>query len=196
MKPTYLSIDLDYWNLDKTPLQAKQLFRKLFSTGIPLVLVRDHDALLDFANRSKATKLINVDYHSDFANYTEEDYGDAIPNCGTWIDFVKRLEEFEWRYPSHNKCFKKCEGRCECSWYGAAAAFWRTQISRRGHRVRHSRGIKYLPYSAVIAAGVSVSPEYWENEEVLQEILRFLELNKKRFKHIERVVEFRWEDMT
>jgi hypothetical protein len=196
MTSTYLSIDIDYWDLAKTAVEAKDLFRKLFKLGIPLAIVEDHDGLLEFADKSRATKLINVDYHSDYANFTEKDFKDDVPNCGTWIDHVKRLKEFEWHYPSFRKCFRAKEGRCE-SWSrreNDATRFWRTGVSRRGHFVSHKQGLKNLPYSRIVAAGVAVSPEYWNNEYIEEEIFMYLYGYQKHFKYVEPCVARDWRD--
>jgi hypothetical protein len=179
--------------LAKTALEAKDLFRKIFKMGIPLALVEDHDGLLEFADKSRATKLINVDYHSDYANFTEEEFVDDVPNCGTWIDHVKRLKEFEWRYPSHYACFRSRAGRCEAWGTRAPTLFWGTGVSRRGHSVKHLQGIKYLPYSNIVAAGVAVSPEYWNNPVIEQDIMDFLAANADKFVYIEPCVKGAWK---
>lgn len=194
MGSTYLSIDLDYWDLAKMPNEALTLFRKIFSLKVPLVIVEQHDGLLEFVNESRALKLINVDYHSDFANYEsdEERLLDEIPTCGTWVDFIEDLQEFEWRYPSHNKCFRQREGRCE-SFTRTNGLFWTTGKALRGQCVSHTQGIKYLPYRNVIAAGVAVSPEYWNNTPVEQDIMNFLAANADKFFYIEPAVKRAWK---
>jgi hypothetical protein len=194
--PTYLSVDLDYWDLAKTPYEAINMFRKLLGLGVPLSIVEQHDGLLEFANESGALKLINVDYHSDFANYvSDEKLAEAIPNCGTWVDFVEGLQEFEWRYPSRYKCFRLREGRCEyftCSNKRSSGGFWTTGRTTRGLRVSHTPGIKYLPYKNIVAAGVALSLGYWNNDMVEQDIMDFLAANSAKFTYIEPFVKRAW----
>lgn len=195
---TYLSIDIDYWDLAETTLEAKDLFRKIFRLGVPLVIVDDHQDLIEFVNKSAATKVINVDYHSDYANLTEKEFEELVPNCGTWIDYIKCLEKFEWRYPSFSRCFKDKEGRCE-GWsnYGinAAMRFWKAGVSRRGHTVIHKQGVKNLPYSQIVAVGVAVSSEYWNNRKIENDIYKYLYHHRKHFKHIDRCVTGDWEEL-
>jgi hypothetical protein len=194
-RPTYLSVDIDYWDLAKTPYEAMNMFRKIFSLNVPLVIVKQHDGLLEFANESGALKLINVDYHSDFANYKSDKHLEyEIPNCGTWVDFIEGLQEFEWRYPSHNKCFRQWEGRCETGLgLRRGSRFWTTGKTPRGLRVSHDRGIKYLPYKNIVAAGVAVSPEYWNNAVVEQDIMDFLAANAAKFTYVESAVKWAWK---
>jgi len=194
VQPTYLSVDLDYFDLDKTPLSGKSLFRRLFKLNVPLVIVDTHEDLVRYVNRSKSTKLINVDYHSDFGNLKKEDLKPYNFNCGTWIDYLKNVVHFEWRYRSCKACFKDKEGRCESNWYGDDSAFWYTGVSYQGHNVRHKQGIKYLPYSSIVAAGVAVSPEYWNNEGVEQDIMNFLAANADKFVYVEPCVVRAWRD--
>jgi hypothetical protein len=193
MRPTYLSVDIDYFDMDKTPQNGLRLFRKLFSLGVPLTIVEDHDGLLEFAKESGATKLINVDYHSDFANYkNDERMEDVIPDCGTWVDFIDGLQEFEWRYPSHNKCFRQREGRCE-PFTRFNTRFWTTGQALRGQRVSHTQGIKYLPYKSIVAVGVAISPEYWNNVPIEQDIMDFLAANAAKFTYVEPCVKWAWK---
>jgi hypothetical protein len=179
--------------MDKTPQNGLRLFRKLFSLGVPLTIVEDHDGLLEFAKESGATKLINVDYHSDFANYkNDERMEDVIPDCGTWVDFIDGLQEFEWRYPSHNKCFRQREGRCE-PFTRFNTRFWTTGQALRGQRVSHTQVIKYLPYKSIVAVGVAISPEYWNNVPIEQDIMDFLAANAAKFTYVEPCVKWAWK---
>jgi len=194
----YLSIDIDYWNLAETALEAKDFFRKIFRLGVPLVIVWDHQDLIEFADKSAATKVINVDYHSDYANLTEKQFEELVPDCGTWVEYIKRLKEFEWRYPSFSRCFKNMEGRCE-EWtrfgVNAAMRFWKAGVSRRGHVVAHKQGIKNLPYSQIVAVGVAVSFGYWNNDKIENDIYKYLYHHRKHFKYIDRWVTSDWEDL-
>ena len=66
---SYLSIDLDYWRNEKNDQESTKVFKKVFSLGLPLYVVKTHEQLLSHINRSRYDVIYNVDYHSDIFGF-------------------------------------------------------------------------------------------------------------------------------
>lgn len=84
---TYLSVDLDFWNNLK-PKQLEADLRRIIShaqkENIPINAVMNHQQMLPLVNNSGATRLLNIDTHSDLASFDVQSF-----NCGTWVSYVK-----------------------------------------------------------------------------------------------------------
>ena len=97
--PTYLSLDLDYWNY--SPEQLIPDLRRILKLGegLPILVVDGHEKLLTHADAYSWKCLINIDQHADYAGY------DIIrqhwqPGCGDWIDYLgENGREYIWCRP-------------------------------------------------------------------------------------------------
>ena len=179
----YLSIDLDYWKNTRISKYPLEFLAKVMALRVPKVLVLEHDALLTEPCRPKGfEKLINVDYHSDFANYKKNER--RYFNCGTWVDEFPDIAEFEWRHPNQHTCFDKCEGRCERLWIRSYDICWKNNKAFSGIRMAHREGLRSLPWKDVSAVGIAVSPDYWDNKSsvnTLGKMLDFLYAKRRLF---------------
>jgi hypothetical protein len=92
-RDTYLSLDLDYWN--KASFDP-WLLDTLFASGLPLVVTLDHHDILPHVNaQPRLTRLLNIDYHSDFIG------ADEPLHIGNWVNHVawRMNAEYEWIVP-------------------------------------------------------------------------------------------------
>lgn len=170
MRDTYLSIDLDYWERDRSPRKANTFLGHVMSKRVTKVLVHSHEELLRYIPRA-CKRLINIDTHSDFGNFDRTpDFSDL--NDGTWVDFVSGLKEFIWRYPDYKHCFVEGAGRCEGETTVGSDECWDDRESFRGHRVLHAEGLQRINLRRVFAVGIAISPDYWwSGEDVMIKIL-------------------------
>jgi hypothetical protein len=101
---TYLSIDLDYWSCDETSNDVNSFFNKLAELDLSLFVVPHHHQLLSDINNSDCNRLINIDYHSDLADYVNP--SKERLDEGTWGNFInfRNKGEFVWIYP-HKDCY-------------------------------------------------------------------------------------------
>jgi hypothetical protein len=98
---TYLSIDLDFWNY----FVAFNCFipdpwskiATLLTLNIPILVVENHDELTEHANSFGIDKLVNVDYHDDLGDGTEE----HSLSCANWPLHLMNTGRISyiWRHP-------------------------------------------------------------------------------------------------
>ena len=162
-KCSYLSIDLDYWNFQRSE-NARIFFRKMFRKCQCLTnidIVEKHDDLLDFVDdkRFNFDEVINLDYHDDLSSYSV----DFEPHEGNWIGAVPWRDKasYVWRYPHFNE--KHCNnGICGMNESDLYSEYDRYGVSKCGwQNVRMSHGSR-IDYSTVKKIGISISPEYLE----------------------------------
>lgn len=112
MGNAFVSIDIDFWNpLNHTSLrpyldQLTALCRGRYC--IPLSAVTNHQQMLPLVNASGATRLVNLDTHSDLADPTA-----AELSCGTWVGYCKarQVGHYHWIHAdTHEK------GECNGEW--------------------------------------------------------------------------------
>lgn len=121
MIPTHLSIDLDYWAnypvKGAYPISPGTFFKRVFALEVPIRVYMYHQEVVPQINRSKCTRLINMDYHSDWSRGSPRNHqslGDTIPHEGNWADWIKwrKQGEFIW-LPPHPDCVLLGFGRCD-----------------------------------------------------------------------------------
>lgn len=112
---TYLSIDLDFWSSEfyHTDSSIRKFFKRL--PKVSTVLVREHHELLPHINKTRLSRLINVDYHSDLAGFRNKRRKLPELNEGTWVDHVRwrNGSEFVWHCPNFKTCYVDGWGRCD-----------------------------------------------------------------------------------
>jgi hypothetical protein len=82
-RKTFLSIDMDFFNLDGTAM-AMDFLDKVLRLKVPTKAVMNHQQMLSMVNKSGANYLLNVDAHSDLVPFTTRSF-----ECGSWVTFVK-----------------------------------------------------------------------------------------------------------
>jgi hypothetical protein len=106
-KTTYLTVDLDYWDVAEKPSVAS-IVQKVLKLNIPVSLFLDHHLVLrDFSGgNTEFLKLINVDQHDDLAGDTTEELNEA-----NWVNYVpfRNHAVYEWRFPIED--FWCCDGQ-------------------------------------------------------------------------------------
>ena len=174
LRKAYLSIDLDYWQNEKTDRACRRFFERVFSLGLPITVVDSHERMLQDVNGSKANVLYHVDYHSDLTGYCSQLEAELEakrkPDDGTWINHVRwrRTGEVYWFYPS-GKCYgtgqlystpmgrERGYGVC---WRNAEEnPFYKTTYNEWG-QVHRSRGCADIDWSIVSGVGVALSADY------------------------------------
>lgn len=165
----YLSVDLDYWNLNKSSIRMLGFLQRVtrycnskIVESCELKIVESHEELLPHINASGCNHLINIDYHADFAG--EKD-GRPFPlGDGTWVDRVvwKQQGTYEWRAPDP-QCQAFGAGYCH-SWADPNPFTCRSATSWRH---RHKRcGLKRISWTSVRAVGIALSPRYVSRNRV------------------------------
>ncbi len=110
---TFVSIDIDFWNpLNHTSLRPYLDQLAALCRGrhyIPIRAVTNHQQMLPLVNESGATRLVNLDTHSDLT----DPHGTEELSCGTWVAFVKqrRQAEYHWIHAS-----PVSDGECNGDW--------------------------------------------------------------------------------
>jgi hypothetical protein len=152
---TYLSIDLDYWNgLRKRSIDT--FFAHVFQLQLPIWIAPFHDQLLPHINQHDCDTLINVDYHSDIADFPALGRRRLPCNEGTWANFVKWKKKgtFIWRY-SHPICPTDWEGYCHNirnPFEDARVARWKCILNRAG--------LRGIPWHTVKAVACTAALRY------------------------------------
>jgi hypothetical protein len=163
----YLSIDLDYWCQGKDPAP---FFRRVFKLGLPIFVAPFHDQLLSHIDQSSCDTLINVDYHSDLADFPLGENRDLIDE-GTWGCFVRwrATGRFIWRHPSK---VHRTDGYCHITnnpFDDPSQAGWRSTEMKEG--------LVGIPWKQVEAVGVSLSTN-WLEEAPVEPIVSRLGINR------------------
>ena len=171
---SYLSIDIDFWNDQKTNTAKKaleKLFNKAKKCGIPIQSVMNHQQLTPFVNKSGADTLINIDTHSDLGD-TYVDYF----SCGSWVSYI------QWRQKGTYIWYHRLSiGEGECN--NMEPIFLNNKLPRidltdwqtiKRHKVRKMVSTRKLLKNCV-AIGFVMSPAYSDDDL----IVLFKELVKK-----------------
>jgi len=160
---TYLSVDLDFWNNQFEEVaedDLEHIFAGAKKLGIPTVAVMNHQQLTPFVNRSGATKLVNIDTHSDLADKYVE-----YRNCGTWVSYVKWRAKGKYKWVHRLSLFV---GECN----SGNPIFMDVGPARMNlvdwSEVSHER-VKYLPKANSLltdccSIGFVLSPSYTNHE--------------------------------
>jgi hypothetical protein len=96
---TYLSIDLDFWNVYRN---YKHLYKflTLAKNSCPNIRIVDsHEEIIEHVNVSRCTNLINVDFHSDISDHHGGNRDHL--NCGTWVNYInlRFRGNYTWIHP-------------------------------------------------------------------------------------------------
>lgn len=171
---TFLSIDLDYF--DDSPRETIARFlRRVDLLDVEKVVYRDHHDILPMVNKLDWETLINVDHHSDLADYVEDENGELIASqwvdhkgdkefaeldCGNWVNYVKKIGSrlYSWRY-SMDMCLA-WSGRCDDrtkdrSFLTPAGAKY-----RNWKNIEVKQGLRGIPWDDIVGVAIVVSPEY------------------------------------
>lgn len=160
MGQKFVSLDLDFWNpLNHSSLRPylDQLVDLCHGRHfIPIRAVTNHQQMLPLVNASQATRLVNLDTHSDLASDPEE------LNCGTWCSYVaqRRDAQYHWIHAS-----AAWEGECN----GDDPIFHRTGVNHEltdwglvtHQKVRRAPNLDTLLCDACMVC-VCSSPQYAE----------------------------------
>ena len=176
----YLSIDLDYWRKHTNPRSCTDFFHEVWKLKLPVYTCLYHHHLLPHVNAQDCDTIINVDYHSDLADLEPNDILDF--NEGTWGNFLDARAQgtFVWRYPNP-ACLKIGEGYCHSTrnpFADASVAQW--------FLTRKRLGLWGLPWAKITAVGVTLSPDWLGNLQVIQEPLKVLKLERWLTDHYHR----------
>jgi len=174
MSATYLSVDLDYWGFGRNSRSlCTKFFNKLFSLGVPILVVQAHHHMLDDVNRSRCRRIEHIDYHSDLVDWPNMvkklqgfGGGDRLRlNCGTWLNYVKWRDKGEivWRYPSSHCMDGANENRVGWGMCHAVMSPFKHPVSGWAN-VEHKLGLRGFPWHDVAKVGVAISEEYWHDD--------------------------------
>ena len=157
---TYMSVDLDYFREGHSPTA---FMRRVFALGVEMLVVAQHDQLLDHVNQSCCRTLVNVDAHSDIV----DDPCDF--NEGTWVNHVSWRAEgtYEWRHPPGYDVHGYCHARVNP--FREPCSGWQS--------VRRKQGLAGIPWSEISHVGICLSSR-WLDEARVQPIVERLGVSK------------------
>lgn len=170
MEKVYVSIDMDYWC---SPRQSRKEGTDYIANVIDLCptnvkCVIMHHQLLRHINKSGASAVYNIDFHSDLA--------DRVPkhelNEGTWANFVKfkKNGKFIWFYPfSH--CYLS-QGRCDSLENPFDDPINIAGWEQAEHRL-HKPSLSWLQSKEIVGVGICVSP-HWISEDLAMPMVDLL----------------------
>ena len=198
MKKTFLSVDLDFWCLHKKRTESfEHLMFKLFKLGVPINCVMYHHEMLSLVNEQPIDKLINIDYHSDFADIDNNRLTKEYFNEGTWINFVEESNksEFLWIYPQKS-CTLTTEGACYENYdpfvVCSEDAIKLTQWKSSKKRISTKNILNDDELSCVTSVGISISPD-WNTKEFCVASLKFLKsfgvISKEEYLNFETIIQ-------
>jgi len=156
---TYLSIDIDYWNVFSGTEQLEKDIPRIINFAnknyIPIHVVMNHQQLLKFVNISVARKLVNIDQHSDIVA------SPRMLDCGTWVSYVNWRKEGEYLWVRSYKTLgdvntwqnklshKKNQWKWGCDWKSAERTIYKHASLALSHLNKNVAGI-----------GICLSPAY------------------------------------
>ena len=172
MPDTFLSIDLDFFNpfCDGEYADSRRhvwlarryldsVARQCRKRGIPLSAVMNHQQMLRHVDQSGATRLINLDTHSDLVSRDVSSF-----HCGSWTSFVKRRRESTYHWIHAGLVY---EGECSSHPIFAGARRPRHTMTdwKRVIRTKVSRMPRISTLlKGVVHASVVLSPAYSYSE--------------------------------
>lgn len=152
---TYLSIDIDYWNLGNAHMLERELAKLLQrAQDIPIIAVMNHQQLLSPINESGANRLVNIDEHSDLADCDVDKL-----ECGTWVSYVtwRHTGTYLWIRSENSTSYGSCNGNCKV-WNKCTD--WQKSVT--GYiNPGNLRLVKYL--QNCVGIGICMSPNYANN---------------------------------
>lgn len=161
---TYLSIDLDYWNGQRRR-SIDAFFGHVFALRLPIWVAPFHHQLLPHINQCVCDTLINVDFHSDIAEWERK----LSLTEGTWANFVtwRRRGTFIWRH----SCWDRWGGESRyCHWqknpFKEDVSGWKCVLKQEG--------LRSIPWHTVQAVGVSLSSYWLRKDNPCRPIIRTL----------------------
>lgn len=97
---TLLTIDLDFWLDSYQKKETDKFFRKIRKLNVNIESVVYHHEILLNLKDNHFDKIINMDYHSDIANFdvgncTLNEYNTSF-NEGTWVNYVEFREKCDY----------------------------------------------------------------------------------------------------
>lgn len=146
----YLSIDADYWtDADRAHDQLTAVVKQARRRNLPLVSVMNHQQLLPFVNTAPATKLINVDEHSDLC-----DCAIRRLECGSWVAYVRWRRDGEYLWIRRHR--STVNGSCNGHLYWNDGNDWGEARSK----FHPSLDVASLVNRDCVGVGLCMSPAY------------------------------------
>lgn len=167
---TYLSIDLDYWNIRNAPLDAFKTLDTVFQKFESVPVVVHHHQLLPHINKSEAQRLINLDEHDDTCPPASgKELKDPDYLCASWVNNVRWRKggDYIWAPP---KNLSRCIGGHWDPDHDLSNGYifkpeWKT--------IRLDKNLTSICWDDVVAAGIAISPD-WLDGFFSIEILKFV----------------------
>lgn len=180
-RETFLSLDLDYWSEDYSDAGMIPMLETLVELDVPIHCVVYHNELTPIINNISGLKsLINVDYHSDFADLKPSQLTQANFSEGTWINYVNFAStgKFTWVYPSE-RCYSRY-GICHTDYNPFSVRVnrvkntcWADSRRRQGNK----KVLKPAELDDIREIGISISPD-WNTMSNNIDALKFLKKHK------------------
>ena len=114
---TLLTIDLDFWLDSYQKKETDKFFRKIRKMNVNIESVVYHHEILLNLKDNHFDKVINMDYHSDIANFNADNCSskefNRSFNEGTWVNYVEFRDkcDYIWLHSHSESSF--CHGVCD-----------------------------------------------------------------------------------
>jgi hypothetical protein len=181
-KLTYLSIDLDYWKV------FPELFiNKIVQLNVPTAVAIEHHHLLPHVNQFKeCTRLVNIDQHADLCGNLPDDEEVCDGTWGCRVNWRHKDEStFIWSYP-HASSVKGRTNIDSLGWCDNEASdnpfFSRNPSDLCDWSYVSRRRLPLLTrkeLNSVVAVGISISPLFLKDKDVVSWSKIIFELAKK-----------------
>jgi len=160
-RSTVLSLDLDYFNYYLNLESLDQVFSRILTLNVPMLLVDSHEKMVGFINRYKFDTLINMDEHSDMMSISE-----SKKHCGSWVNFINHDNQsrtYIWLVPStrlSSDTGVTCDvpsGRCDGipGFYTAEKEYLRPW-----RKVKRTSTQRVINWREVKCVGIALSRDY------------------------------------
>jgi hypothetical protein len=158
---TFLSVDMDFFNLDTGTGRAREFLDRVLELGVPTKAVMNHQQMLPMVNGSGADYLLNVDEHSDLFSFRTRNL-----NCGSWVTFVRWADVGTYHWWG-----RSADGDCTG---GSFPIFVRSGVNRKPEARRewawrelkasYEDRLPRLRDYGIVEACVCLSPSYSSSE--------------------------------
>jgi len=185
MPKIFLSVDLDFWDKDDTSRHSARsgmrFVEKCCGLNVPISFHAEHQDILKHANKISCDKLLNVDRHDDLIGFKSlEDFHHFMrqgPDDYNWVNFVewRRKASYLWVYPMKNLEMGICDPIVDA--YAKREYQGWGDVGRR--RISAPKALeRFIPWEEVLAVGIVVSPSFFGNRNLAEDVLSYLGVAK------------------
>ena len=183
----YLSVDLDYWCCGNAVWTgAVRMMNRLIKLDKPIIMVADHEKMLEHIDKYPADMLINVDAHSDIWDYGYTKSNSQKADCSNWVNYVRwqKQKEYLW-YHSHLTSL--CDRGC-CHLDHPSPFVKRNRPKYAWATARYRCGLPTRQQiKNVIAVGIAISEDWLNSADQVETALHVALKHKIKLPDVEKL---------